>query len=221
MKTFVSLLFCSLFCLSMVSAQGGFGFLDISYATINEDFIDRTSEGFGNPELQLNENGIGIGGSGLFIIQKFVVGGGGGLVVVNSDNSNVSMNIGHGYGFAGWDFSSNESMIVAASLRLGTFGNTLKIDVPESNAYTFGTSVLEPGATELTSGSFSFGIQVDVIKTFEIAPGLAVGLTAYYNAPISALTWQLNEADIAGLEQGEYNHYGLTLKIGGGAFNRR
>ena len=111
-------------------------------------------------------------------------------------------------------------MIVAASLRLGGFGNTLSVEVPESNAYTFGTSVFEPGTTEIVSGSFSFGIQVDVIKTFEVAPGLAVGLTPYYNAPITGLTWQYNEADIAGVEQGDYSHFGLTLKVGGGAFNR-
>lgn len=88
----------------------------------------------------------------MFIIQKIVVGGGG-AVFINSDNQDFMMNVGHGYDFAGWDFSNNESMIVAASLRLG-----------------------------------GFGIQVDIIKTFEVAPGLAQGLTAYYNAPVTART---------------------------------
>ena len=207
--------------LSSLQAQGGFGFLDISYGTINESFIDKVSDGVTAPEVKISENGFGIGGSGLFLINKIAVGGGGGINFISSNDQNVSFDIVHGYGNLGYNLSKNDELIIIPSLRLGSFGNSLHVEVADNASYAFGNTTLVPGSYSLKSGSFSYGVQVDVIKLFPNIPGLAVGISGYFNAPLSRLSWTLDDAVISGIENGDYTHYGVILKIGGGGFFNR
>ena len=217
MKTAISILsFCLFSTLSY--SQAGFGFFDLYYATVSEDFIDNTSEAFDNAEdIKLAESGVGFGASGLFLFRKFAAGGGGGIAFIgNNDGSETKINIGHGYGFFGYNFSTRDDLLVIPSVRIGGFGNTLSFASTDTDIYTFGDMIYAAGEHELTSGSISFGVQVDVIKFFEIVPGLALGLQGYYNAPFAKLDWKLEGNNVTGFEKANYSHAGVVLKIGFG-----
>ncbi len=218
MKTVFTLIF--IFSVSLAFAQyGGGGFFDLSYATIGENFIDETSKGFDNPEIQLNESGIGIGGSGKFFFSKFSVGGGGGLAFIRSDSDLVKMNVGHGYGTFGYNFVFAEDMIVNASARLGGFGNTLSVDPGENASMVFGDQAILD-AVSFTSGSFMYGAEVEVLRLIPQVPGLILGISGYFTAPINLLTWYNGAGEaVTGFEQGEYTHFGIMLKIGVGGIN--
>jgi hypothetical protein len=218
MKT--CLLLCALFISQLGFSQyGGLGFIDISYATIGEEFIDATSDAFTSRELQINENGIGIGANGKFFFNSFSVGGGGSLAFINSDNDLVKMNVGLGYGTVGYNAVRTEELLVNVSARLGGFGNTLSVNGDSANTFAFGDVAISD-ATEFTSGSFMYGAEVDVIYFIEQVTGLAIGIGAYFNAPITFLNWQDSSGNMVGeVEQGAYTHFGISLKIGGGGFS--
>ncbi len=217
MKTifFAFLMICSI---SSYAQYGGFGFVEITYATIGERFIDETSDGFTNPELQLNESGLSFGASGKFMFNAFTVGAGGGFAFLNSDNDFVKMNVGHGYGSFGYNIVMGEDLIVNASGRLGGFGNSLSVKAAEDNGFVFGDRILDD-ASSFMSGSFMYGAEVDVIYFITQVPGLVVGISGYFTAPINLLTWRDGSGtDVMDVEQGEYTHFGISLKIGGGGF---
>ena len=202
----------------MNAQVGGLGFIDISYTTIGEEFIDASSDGFTNPEVQLNENGIGIGANGKFFFNSFSVGGGGSVSFIGSDNDAVRMNVGLGYGTVGYNLVRSEDLLVNASARLGGFGNTLSVAGETDNVFDFGGVSVSENA-EFVSGSFMYGAEVDVIYFIDQVPGLALGIGAYFNAPLALLSWQdSNGSVLDAVEQGAYTHFGISLKIGGGGF---
>ncbi len=209
-----------LLCISQLAfcQLGGFGFFDVSYSTIGERFIDETSDAFTAPELQLNESGLSIGLNGKFFYNSFSVGGGGSVAWIGSDNDMVNMNVGLGYGTIGYNLFSSEELYVNVSGRLGGFGNTLQVDASDDSTFAFGDRSISE-STSYTSGSFMYGAEVDVIYFIPQVPGLAVGIGAYFNAPIALLNWYDGNANLVGdVEQGEYTHFGVSLKIGGGGF---
>jgi len=198
---------------------GAAGFFDLSYGTIAEPFIDATSEAFENPEIQLNESGIGIGGSAKIFARKISFGGGGGVVFINSDSEIVDMNVGHGYGTVGYTFSATETLVVNASVRLGGFGNTMRVNLLDDLPLSFGDRLVEK-PEQYFAGGFMYGAEVDVLSMFPQVPGLIVGLSGYFSAPINFLTWKDNDGEaVTGVEQGEYTHFGVSLKIGVGKIN--
>lgn len=200
------------------SQYGGLGFVEVSYATVGEGFIDATSEGFTSPELQINENGIGIGANGKFYFNAFSVGGGGNVAFINSNNDLVKMNVGLGYGTIGYNLVRTEELMVNASGRLGGFGNTLTVKANDTNPFTFGDLTLADERS-YTSGSFMYGAEVNVVYFIEQIPYLSVGISAYFNAPLTLLTWYDNDNNpVSNVEQGEYTFFGISLQIGGGGF---
>ena len=218
MKTLVLLV--ALFFIQFGYCQtGALGFIEVSYVSIEENFIDATSEAFTMPELQLNENGIGIGGSGKFFFNSFSVGGGGAIAFTNSDNDLVKMNVGLGYGSIGYNLVQTDELLVNASGRLGGFGNTLSVKADDATSLEFGELLLENEST-FTSGSFMYGAEVNVVYFIEQVPYLTVGISAFFNAPLSLISWRdENNTIVGGVEQGEYTIFGIGLQIGGGGFS--
>ena len=215
----IIMIMCSMCMVFSLNAQvGGLGFIDVSYATIGEEFIDATAEGFTNPDVVIDENGIGIGANGKFFFNSFSVGGGGSVSFIGSDNDAVRMNVGLGYGTVGYNLVRTEELLVNASARIGGFGNTLSVAGDTDNVIDFGGISVSDEA-EYTSGSFMYGAEVDVVYFIDQVPGLAVGIGAYFNAPLALLSWRdSNGTVLDSVEQGAYTHFGISLKIGGGFF---
>lgn len=214
MRTIVFLA-CIMWSTLGVSQIGISGFAELSYSTIGEEFIDATSEAFEVPELQLNESGIAAGASLKAFYRTFSAGGGVGMAWIGSDDDNVKMNVLHGYGTFGYNLVESEDLILNASLRLGGFNNTLTVAADEMNVYSWGDQSITQ-ETKYNSGSFMYGAEVDVLKLIPQIPGVVVGLTGYFMAPISFLKWNTAAGtEVMGIEQGAYTHYGVSLKAGG------
>ena len=214
----INLVICALLCLQLSAQNGGLGFFDLSYGTIGEDYIDAASDGFDEPELKFLESGIGIGGSGKFFLNKFSAGGGGGAVFIKSDLDWVSFNTGFGYGTFGYNLASTDVSVVNASIRLGGFGNSINLgEQPEMTlvTQTFGDYSIV-GETTLLSGSFLYGVEVDVLYFFPRIEYFVVGLSAYYMAPFTYPSWSVEGESISGIEEADFSHFGVSLKIGGG-----
>lgn len=219
MKTSLSLFL--FLCISHFSfAQFAYGTIDLSYCSVNTKFAENTSESITGLDVNLNPSGVGIGGSGMFVISKFAIGGGGGISILNSDQNAVKYNLGFGYGNLGYDLSKDENMLIIPSIRIGTLNNTLGITAPADSSYFFGTSLLSNGQFDIKSGGLTYGVQVDIIRLLPQVPGLVAGLSAYYSAPLSGLIWSLNGTDIPSVATTGYSTFGISLKIGGGGGRR-